>query len=279
MSPEEALRDAWNQGDTMKRGTVIFRTIQSRTILRGKADLSVVTATYNERDNIRLLIEELNRIFKEKGITGEVFVVDDNSPDGTSDVVLEMQKRYPYTVLIKRPGKMGIGSAYFDGVKASWGEIITLMDADFSQPPAILPQLYDIALQDKIGWGSRYVENVKFESDMPHIVGTKVLNTWISTWLRTGIRDHTLGYFALKRETLNRILEYATQKNISPFDSVLYGLPIAAIALKLGVPIIEVKAPYEQRKHGVSKIGFVDGVGLVLRDMTYTLQLSSRLKR
>lgn len=241
-------------------------------------DLSVVTATYNERENILLLIEELNSIFHRCGIHGEVVVVDDSSPDGTADAALEIKKKYPNTVLVKRPGKMGIGSAYRDGINASSGKVITLMDADFSQPPAILPQLYQAARQGRIGWGSRYMEKVKFESDIPHLIGTSILNRWISLWLKTNVKDHTLGYFAIRREHLHQILDYAAEKDIHPFDSVLYGLPIAALALKLGIVPLEIKSPYERRKFGISKINSWDGLKVVLSDMIYTISLRRKLR-
>jgi len=241
-------------------------------------DLSVVTATYNERENIPLLIKELNRIFEENKIKGEVIVVDDSSPDGTSDVVLEMKKKFPNTVLNKRSGRLGIGSAYQDGIKLARGKVITLMDADFSQPPNVLPQLYKKTVEDKIGWGSRYIKKVRFDSDIPHLIGTKLLNEWISLWLRTGINDHTLGYFAIKKEHLEKIIAYSKNKGIRPFDNILYGLPIAAVAKKLGIAIAEVEAPYEKRKFGESKIGFFDGIRVVSKDMIYTVFLFFKLR-
>ena len=241
-------------------------------------DLSVVTATYNERENISLLIKELNRIFDENKLKGEVIVVDDSSPDGTSDVVLELKKSYPNTVLNKRSGRLGIGSAYRDGIKLARGKVITLMDADFSQPPNVLPQLYSKTAENKIGWGSRYVKKVRFDSDIPHLIGTKLLNKWISLWLRTGIKDHTLGYFAIKKEHLEKIVAHSKQKGIEPFNNILYGLPIAAVAKKLDIQIAEVEAPYEKRKFGESKIGFFDGIRVVSKDMLYTILLFFKLK-
>ncbi len=242
-------------------------------------DLSVVTATYNEKENISLLIRELNKIFDENHIKGEVVVVDDSSPDGTSEVVKTMQIEFPNTVLVSRPPKLGIGSAYRDGAKKARGEVITLMDADFSQPPSVLPRMYAATKEGKVGWGSRYISKVKFESDIPHLIGTAFLNSWISFWLKTKMKDHTLGYFAIRKEHLNKILEYAHSKKIKPFDNVLYGIPIAAISLKLGIPIQEIEAPYEERKHGESKIKFWDGLKVVGKDMFYTLNLYSKVKK
>ena len=241
-------------------------------------DLSVVTVTYNERDNIRLFIEEVNKVFQENHLHGEIIVVDDSSPDGTSDVVLELKKKYPSTRLIKRPGKMGISSAYRDGLAAAQGNVVTLLDADLSHSPAQIPELYAVTKEKKIGWGSRYLGDTKFETDFFHRCGTLLLNKWASFWLKTGMKDHTLGYFVIQREQLQQIMEYGQSKGIHPFDQILYGLPIAAIAKRLSIPIVEIKAPYNQRIHGETKIAFLWGVRVVFADLLYTLKLARRLR-
>src|SRR3989344_1979020 len=138
-------------------------------------DLSVITVTYNERENIRLFITTVNRIMNIAKIKGEIVVVDDSSPDGTSDVVLEMKKLFPNTVLVKRPGKMGIGSAYLRGFQAVQGDI---------------------------AFGSRYLGNTTFEVDFAHRMGTYILNFWSRLWLNTCVYDHTNGYIVVKRELL-----------------------------------------------------------------------------
>ena len=113
-------------------------------------ELSVITVTYNERENIRLFITVVNRILSDAKINGEIIVVDDSSPDGTSDVVLEMKKLFPHTTLLKRPGKMGIGSAYLRGFKEAQGKVVAFLDADLSHTPEVLPELYELAVQGNI---------------------------------------------------------------------------------------------------------------------------------
>ena len=182
-------------------------------------------------------------------------------------------------VLVKRPDKMGIASAYKDGLKTARGEVITFMDADLSMPPTILPQLYQIASEGKIGWGSRYLKKTKFETDWFHYLGASVLNKWIAHWLKTRIKDHTLGYVCLKRKLLEKILNYGKEKEVSPFDQVLYGLPISALSTKLNLSIVEIESPYEKRTYGETKIKFVNGVKLVLSNMKQTLELRKKLGR
>ena len=74
----------------------------------------------------------------------EIVIVDDNSPDGTQDVVAQLQKVYPGKIVLHaRPGKMGLGSAYIDGMKKCTGEFIILMDADLGHHPKFIKQFID----------------------------------------------------------------------------------------------------------------------------------------
>lgn len=241
-------------------------------------DLSVITVTYNERENIRLFITVVNRILSDAKINGQIIVVDDSSPDGTSDVVLEMKKLFPHTTLIKRPGKMGIGSAYRRGFKEAQGNVVAFLDADLSHTPEVLPELHELAVQGNIAFGSRYLGNTTFEADFAHRMGTYILNFWSRLWLNTGIYDHTNGYIAVKKEMLDTILSYGQQKKLNPFDHVLYGITIAAISKKLNLARVERKATYNKRKHGETKLPFWWGLKVVLDDLLYVLRVRSALR-
>src|SRR3989338_1733550 len=242
-------------------------------------DLSVVTITYNEREGIPEFIEVINAIFQKNNINGDIIVVDDNSPDGTAQVVMELKKKYPNTTLLSRPTKMGVGSAYRDGINIATGKIIIPLDADLSHTPDVIPELYTIAQEGKIGWGSRYLGDTPFETDFPHKVGTFLLNRWVRVVLQTGVKDNSMGYFAMKKELLQQILDYGKEKNLHPFDHILYGITIAALAKKLKIPIVEVKTYYHRRKHGETKIPFWHGLKTVLGDMGYAFTIRRRLRR
>ncbi|MBI1968630.1 glycosyltransferase [Candidatus Woesearchaeota archaeon] len=251
----------------------------NKTTVGPHLDISVVTITYNERENIREVIVIVNKIFQNHSLVGEIIVVDDSSPDGTADVVLELKKEYPNTTLLKRPAKMGVGSAYRDGLALAKGEIVIPLDADLSHSPEVIPEMCRIAKEGKIGWGSRYLGNTRFETDFPHKVGTFLLNRWVSTVLNTKVLDNSMGYFAMKRELLNRLLNHGKEKNIYPFGRILYGIPLAALAQQLQIPITEVKTHYNRRKYGKTKIPFLRGLKTVLGDMGYALELRNRLRR
>ncbi len=241
-------------------------------------DVSVVTVTYNEKENISLFIEAMNKIFVENKLKGEVVVVDDSSPDGTSDVVLALAQKYPATKLIKRPGKMGIGSAYKTGAEAASGAVIALLDADLSHPPNVLPLMYKLAQEGKIVFGSRYLGQTKFDTDFAHHIGTWMLNSWVSCVLKTKMKDHTNGYICMSKEVFNRVLDFSVSKNVAPFDHILYGITFAGVGRRIGIPIEEIKAPYNRRQFGETKIKFFWGLRVVFGDMWYALKLRRRLK-
>ena len=240
-------------------------------------DLSVVTIVYNERGNICRLIEHLFNIFKKHNLKGEVVIVDDSSPDGTAHHVRKMMRFYKTINLIVRPVKSGIASAYRDGINAVKGDIIIAMDADFSHPPSKVFDLYEAAKLNKVAFGSRYTGRKIFETDLIHYIGTAILNLYIGLVLKTGIRDNTNGYFAVKSSILKKLREYTHRHNIDPFDRVLWGITIAAAAKKLGIPAIEIEAPYRKRDYGETKIPFYDGLKIVLSDMLFAIKLKNTI--
>ena len=103
--------------------------------------ISVILPTYNEKDNIGLLIDEINSNLSNNQI--EIIVVDDNSPDGTSKIVEEKQKTNPNVQLLCREDKKGLTSALNDGIAKSTGEILVWMDCDFKMPTSVNPKLIE----------------------------------------------------------------------------------------------------------------------------------------
>ncbi len=102
--------------------------------------LSVVVPTYNERENLAELLERIDRALRSSGVRYEVVVVDDDSPDGTWRLAMELSMRYPVRV-IRRRGRRGLGSAIVEGLRAARGSYVVVMDADLQHPPELLPRL------------------------------------------------------------------------------------------------------------------------------------------
>lgn len=168
----------------------------------------VVIPTYNEIENMELLLREI--ISLQQGF--DVLVVDDNSPDGTSDVVEKLIEEYPNTLfLLKRTSKLGLGTAYIAGFKWAlerpYGFIFE-MDADFSHNPKDLIRLYNTCKDQNFDMaiGSRYVTGV----NVVNWPMNRVLLSWgASKYVRwiTGMKidDTTAGFICYKRSVLQAI--------------------------------------------------------------------------
>lgn len=122
--------------------------------MMSRVRVSVVVPTYNERENIDELLSRIDASLK--GIDYEVIVVDDNSPDGTAERVMELSSKYPVR-LVKRAGKLGLSSAILDGVKVCRGEYVVVMDADLQHPPEAIRDLLQHARECDVVIASRYV--------------------------------------------------------------------------------------------------------------------------
>ena len=125
------------------------------------SDSIVIIPTYKEKENIERILRKVFSLPK----AFDVLIIDDNSPDGTAQIIREMKKEFPGLFLLERPGKMGLGTAYITGFKwaleQGYGYIFE-MDADFSHDPNDLLRLYE-ACSEKgadLAIGSRYITGI-----------------------------------------------------------------------------------------------------------------------
>ncbi len=212
----------------------------------------VVIPTYNEKENISLIIEAVFGL----GQGYHVLVVDDSSPDGTGFIVAELQKRFPGQLFLEvRQGKLGLGTAYLHGFR--WGlnsgyRYIFEMDADFSHDPNDLERLYDACKQGgaDVSIGSRYVKGGRVENwpwDRNFLSKGGALYTRLLTWMP--VKDPTAGFMCYKREALETI-------NLDEITFVGYAFQIEMkfAAWKLGFKITEVPIRFTDRTMGISKM-------------------------
>jgi len=122
------------------------------------AALTIVVPTYNERDRLADLVEEIFAGCHAEGLDGELVIVDDNSPDGTGALADELATRHRIRV-IHRAGKLGLGTAVVEGFKAASAPIVGVIDADLSHPPRLLPRMLASMQQAQADMiiGSRYI--------------------------------------------------------------------------------------------------------------------------
>lgn len=169
-------------------------------------DVSVVIPTYNESANIRRLLKEVSSRLANAQLHYEIVVVDDNSPDGTAEVVRNIA-RATHSRLISRKQKAGIGSAYQAGIRNSTGDIVITMDADFSHDPVMIRHMVEeIRRGNDIVLGSRYARGGKIERwSLYRRVVSKTANKLAKLVLGLHTNDLTTGYRAYSRNALRKI--------------------------------------------------------------------------
>ena len=216
-----------------------------------KSDSVVIIPTYNEKENIENII---NAVFA-LPVMFDVLIIDDNSPDGTAAIVERMQKQWDGRLhLLKRSGKLGLGTAYIMGFKWCLNagyEFIIEMDADFSHPPKKLLELRQACLDGAdVAIGSRYVSGVNVVNwPMGRILISYCASIYVRTVLGFRIFDSTAGFVCYSRKVLETIdLDAVRMKGYG------FQIELKYTAHKLGFKIAEVPVVFVNRKEGTSKM-------------------------
>jgi dolichol-phosphate mannosyltransferase len=167
--------------------------------------LSIVLPTFNERENILLLMDEIERVVD---VPYEAIVVDDDSPDGTWRAVEEYALRHPRVRLLRRVDARGLTGALNEGIKLSRGRLIMWMDVDFSMSPERIPALLrtidagaDVALGSRYVSGGGDVRGSGLQLTV-QLVLSKLLSILCGWTLGCKVSDWSSGYIMLKREML-----------------------------------------------------------------------------
>ena len=223
----------------------------------------IIIPTYNERENIESLLELITRTDP----AAHMLIVDDNSPDRTFEVVEGlMQSRYPDRLfLLKRAGKLGLGTAYIAGFKWALArdyDYIFEMDADFSHDPKYLPDFLAAIQTHDVVLGSRYVPGggVKNWGLLRKFI-SRGGSLYARTILGLSLRDLTGGFKCFRREVLQAIDLDAVKSNGYSFQ-----IEMTYRAQALGFRIIETPIIFEDRTAGKSKMSrkiFLEAVLMV----------------
>jgi dolichol-phosphate mannosyltransferase len=209
----------------------------------------IVIPTYNERQNMETL---LGRVL-DAGADIEVVVVDDNSPDGTADLVREVAQANPRVHLIERESKQGLGTAYIRGFKYALGAgagLIMQMDADLSHDPKYIPDLLDAMEDHDLVIGSRYVRGVNVVNwPMSRLMLSYLANVYTRVITGMPVHDATGGFKCFRREVLESI---DLDEVIS--DGYCFQIEMNFRAWKKGFRIGEVSIVFVDRHSGTSKM-------------------------
>ena len=209
----------------------------------------MVLPTYNEVDNVGPLTKALLRHATE----AEFLIVDDSSPDGTANRVEELQCSEPRTHLLRRPSKLGPGSAYLAGfefgIERGHGLLVT-MDADLSHDPSCLPELLEASNDHALVIGSRYVEGGGIRNWPWHRrLLSRAANGYARALLGLDIHDCTSGYRCYHRQAIEAAQAFDIR---SSGYSFLYEMLARISAANLSV--VEVPIVFEERRARRSKI-------------------------
>jgi dolichol-phosphate mannosyltransferase len=208
--------------------------------MKGDPRISIVLATYNERENIRDTIRGILQSLPDS----EVIVVDDDSPDGTSRVAGDVADSR--VKVICRVGTRGLASAFNRGIIESRGEVVGWMDADMSMPPRLLPEMIDKLKEYDIVIGSRYVPGAKDDRAALRVYASRLINRLAGLVLGQGIKDYDSGFVVLRRSVFDKV-------SIIPTGYGAYFMEFLYACRKKGLTVHEVPYVFRDRAKGVSK--------------------------
>lgn len=228
-------------------------------------ELSVIVPTFNERDNVTVLYRRLEATLA--NVAWEVVFVDDNSPDGTWDVVRALALRDSRVRCVRRIGRRGLSGACIEGILASSAPYVAVIDADLQHDETQLPKMLLLLASDQADLvvGSRYIEGYKTEGFNKQRAGASALATEVAKkMLRVEIADPMSGFFMIRRD---RFEQLAPKLSVHGFKILL---DVVATAHG-GLRAVEIPYTFGARQHGESKLDSMvalDFLGLVLAKLS-----------
>jgi dolichol-phosphate mannosyltransferase len=210
----------------------------------------VIIPTFNEKENI----EEILELVLSQGDWIEVLVVDDNSPDGTGDIVDSISQNNRRVHIIHREGKMGLGSAYIRGFK--WAientdtEFVFEMDADFSHDPDAIPRFIETAEDSDVVIGSRYLTGITVVNwPLSRLILSYSANLYTRIITGLPLTDSTGGFKCFRRYVLEQ-LPLDTVRS----DGYSFQIEMNFLCWKKGFRIKEIPIVFTDRRVGISKM-------------------------
>lgn len=215
---------------------------------------SILLPTYNEKDNLPIIIWLIVKYMQESKIDYEVIVIDDGSPDGTLEVAKQLQKIYGEDRILLRPraSKLGLGTAYIHGIEHASGNYIIIMDADLSHHPKFIPQFID--LQRKHNYdvvsGTRYSgTGGVYGWDFKRKLISRGANFLSQLLLRPNASDLTGSFRLYKKDALKELISRCKSKGY------VFQMEMIVRARQLGYTVGEVPISFVDRVYGQSKLG------------------------
>ena len=219
----------------------------------------IIIPTYNEKNNIINLVNEIKNVLNKTNLSYKILFVDDNSKDGTIEIINKLKLEDQSINLILREKKMGIGSAYLEGFR--WGlkeikpDVFIQLDADFSHPPKDIPRLIKAIKEgNNVVIGSRYISGGKTESwTLFRNIVSKTANFISRNILKIEIKDTTSGFRALDSKAIEIAIKF-------DFSSKGYSYQVESLYLynKFNLECCEVPFTFKNRVIGGSKLSILE---------------------
>ncbi|XP_039750349.1 dolichol-phosphate mannosyltransferase subunit 1 [Pararge aegeria] len=215
---------------------------------------SILLPTYNERENLPIIIWLLIKYLDTSGYDYEVIVIDDGSPDGTLEVAKQLQKLYGSNKIVLQPRekKLGLGTAYIHGMKHATGNFIIIMDADLSHHPKFIPNFIELQKKHDVDLvsGTRYRDGGGvYGWDFKRKLISRGANFITQLLLRPGASDLTGSFRLYKKDILQKLIDSCVSKGY------VFQMEMIIRARQLDYTIGEVPITFVDRVYGESKLG------------------------
>jgi dolichol-phosphate mannosyltransferase len=229
------------------------------------SELAVVIPTFNERENIRPLLERLEAVLN--GIRWEVIFVDDDSPDGTADLVRQLARRDPRVRIVHRIGRRGLTSACVEGVLSSSASYFAVTDADMQHDETLLPRMLERLKKDRLDLviGSRYSHggSVAGWNEKRRLI-SRVAGHGARLVMKTNLKDPMSGFFIMRRDAFDGAVRNLSQLGFKILLDLFASAP---------TPLRFAELPYHfrQRERGESKLDTMAAweYGMLLADKLF----------
>ncbi|XP_076357835.1 dolichyl-phosphate mannosyltransferase subunit 1 [Tachypleus tridentatus] len=223
---------------------------------------SILLPTYNEKENLPLIVWLILKYMDECGYDFEIIIIDDGSPDGTLEVAQQLEKIYGKDKIVLRPRekKLGLGTAYIHGINHASGNFVIIMDADLSHHPKFIPEfisyVYLFLVENNkkkdfdIVSGTRYLGNGGvYGWDLKRKVISRGANLLTQILLRPGVSDLTGSFRLYKKDVLRKLVDSCISKGY------VFQMEMIVRARQRGYSIGEVPISFVDRVYGESKLG------------------------
>lgn len=219
-----------------------------------KDKYSILLPTYNERENLPLIVWLIVKAFSECGHDYEIIIIDDGSPDGTQEAAKQLEDIYGTDVIClrPRPRKLGLGTAYIHGMQHARGNYVIIMDADLSHHPKFIPEFIRKQKEGNfdVVSGTRYIgDGGVFGWDLKRKLISRGANYLTQILLRPGASDLTGSFRLYKKDVLEHLVDSCVSKGF------IFQMEMIIRARQFGYTIGEVPITFVDRVYGESKLG------------------------